>query len=100
MMERVDEEGQAQGSARGGTGPVRRVGAQRGQAAGQQGEQPQGRLGQTPQEDRSGTAQCVTAASWTAQEAVNLLVKFICARYGQLVIGWGDGSIRYRAANH
>jgi hypothetical protein len=34
-----------------------------------------------------------------AQEAINLLIKFIFARYGQLAIGWGDEGIRYRAAS-
>jgi hypothetical protein len=42
----------------------------------------------------------VPATPWAAQEAVNLLIQFICARYGQPAIGWGDGGIRYRAAGH
>jgi hypothetical protein len=37
---------------------------------------------------------------WAAQEAVNLLIQFICVRYGRLAIGRGDGAIRYRAASH
>jgi hypothetical protein len=99
MMERVDEDGQAQESSRGGTEQIGWAGTQRGPAACQQGERPPGRLGQKPQEGQRGAAQCATAASWTAQEAINLLIKFICARYGQLAIGWGDEGIRYRAAS-
>jgi hypothetical protein len=64
MMERVDEDGQAQESSRGGTEQIGWVGTQRGPAACQQGERPPGRLGQKPQEGRRGAAQCATAASW------------------------------------
>ena len=97
-MERSDEEGQAQESSRGGAGQIGRTGTKRSEKARQQGERPQGRFGQKPQEDRGGTAQCTAATPWAAQEAVNLLIQFICARYGQLAIGWGDGGIRYRVA--
>ena len=97
-MERSDEEGQAQKSSRGGAGPVRRTGTERSQKTRQQGEWPQGRFGQKPQEDCCGTAQCAAATPWAAQEAVELLIQFICARYGQPAIGWGDGGIRYRVA--
>src|ERR1700722_19261175 len=99
-MERGDEEGQTKKSSRGSAGQIRRPGTERSQKARQQGERPQGRFGQKPQEDRGGTAQCASAAPWAAQAAVNLLIKFICARYGQPAIGWGDGGIRYRAAGH
>jgi hypothetical protein len=98
-MERSDEEGQAQESSRGGAGQIRGFGTQRSQKARQQGERPQGRFGQKPQEDRRGTAQCAAATPWAAQE-VELLIQFICARYGRLAIGWGDGGIRYRVAGH
>jgi hypothetical protein len=98
-MERSDEEGQAQESSRGGAGPIRGTGTERSQEARQQGERPQGRFGQKPQENRSSSAQCAAATPWAAQEAVNLLIQFICARYGQLAIGWGDGGIRYRAVS-
>jgi hypothetical protein len=98
-MERSDEEGQAQESSRGGAGQIRGAGTEPSQKARQQGEWPQGRFGQKPQEDPGGAAQCAAATAWAAQEAVNLLIKFICARYGRLAIGWGDGAIRYRAAS-
>ena len=99
-MERSDEEERAQESSRGSAGQTRRARAERSQTARQQGEWPQGRFGQKPQEDRGGSTQRAAAAPWAAQEAVNLLIQFICARYGQLAIGWGDGGIRYRAASH
>ena len=35
-----------------------------------------------------------------SQQAINLLIQFICARYGQLTIGWGAGAIRYRPVSH
>jgi hypothetical protein len=99
-MEWKDEERQTQESSCGSAGQIRRVGTERSQKARQQGKWPQGRFGQKPQEDRGGTAQCAAATPWAAQEAVNLLIKFICARYGQLAIGWGDSGIRYRVASH
>jgi hypothetical protein len=100
MMEGVDEEGQRQESSRGGIGQTGRTGAERSQTARQRGERPQGRPGQKPQEDRGGAAQCAAATPWASQEAVNLLIHFICASYGQLAIGRGDRGIRYRAASH
>jgi hypothetical protein len=100
MMERVDEERQAQESSRGSAGQTRRTGTERSQTAREQGKWPQGRSGQKPQEDRGGAAQCAAATPWASQEIVNLLIQFICARYGQLAIGWGDGGIRYRPAGH
>ena len=59
-----------------------------------------GGLVKKPQEDRGGTAQFPAATPWAAQEAVELLIQFICSRYGQPAIGWGDGGIRYRAVSH
>ena len=99
-MGRSDEEGQAQESSRGSAGQIGRPGTERSQKARQQGKWPQGRFGQKPQEDRGRTAQCAPATPWAAQEAVNLLIQFICACYGRLAIGWGDGGIRYRAAGY
>jgi hypothetical protein len=99
-MERKDEERQAQESSRGSAGPIRGAGTERSQTARQQGERPQRWAGQKPQEDRGGTPQRAAATPWAAQEAVELLIQFICARYGRLAIGWGDGGIRYRAAGH
>ena len=99
-MERVDEEAKREESACGGAGQIRRTRPQRSQATGQSGKWSQGRLGQKPQENCSGAPQCAAVTPWASQEAVNLLIQFICARYGQLAIGRGDGSIRYRAASH
>jgi hypothetical protein len=100
VMERVDEEAKREESACGGAAQVRRTRPQRSQTARQQGERSQGRPGQKPQENCSSAPQCAAATPWASQEAVNLLIQFICARYGQLAIGRGDGSIRYRAASH
>ena len=100
-MEWSDEEGgQAQESSRSSAGQIRRTGTERGQAACEQRERPQGRFGQKPQEDCRSAAELPAATSRAAQEAVNLLIQFICARYGRLAIGWGDGGIRYRVAGH
>ena len=100
MTERSDEERHTQESSRSGTRQIGRPGTERSQKARQQGERPQGRFGQKPQEDRGGAAQCAAATPWASQEAVNLLIQFICARYGQLAIGRGDRGIRYRSASH
>jgi hypothetical protein len=99
-MERVDEEAKREESACGGSGQVRGTRPQRSQEAGQSGKWSQGRSGQKPQENRGGAPQCASATPWASQEAVNLLIQFIRARYGQLAIGRGDGGIRYRAASH
>ena len=95
MMERMDEQGQAQESSRGGVGSVRGAGAERSQKRANKENSRKGG-GQKPQEDCRGAAQCTAATPWASQEAVNLLIKVICGRYGQLAIGWGDGGIRYR----
>jgi hypothetical protein len=86
--------------SRGGIGQTGRTGGERSQTARQQGERPQGRPGKKPQEDCGVAAQCAAATPWASQEAVNLLIQFICARYGQLAIGRGDRGIRYRSASH
>jgi hypothetical protein len=96
-MERGGEKAKTEESARGGAGPLRWPGPQRGQEARQQTERPQGRAGQKPQEGHSGAPQCASAASWASEELVNRVMVLIRARYGELAIGRGDGGIRYRA---
>jgi hypothetical protein len=99
-MERSHEEkARTQESACGSAGPLGWPGAQRGQEARQQREWAQGRVGQKPQEDHCGAAQCTAAAPWAPQEAVNAVISLICARYGALAIGRGAGGIRYRASH-
>jgi len=99
-MERSHEEKAAtQESARGGAGPLGWPGAERSQKARQQGERSQGWLGQKPQEDHCGAAQCTAATPWAPQEAVNAVISLICARYGALAIGRGAGGIRYHASH-
>ena len=100
MTERSDEERHTQESSRSGTRQIGRAGTERSQKARQQGERAQGRLGQKPQEDCRSAAEFPAATSWASQEAITLLIQLICARYGQVAIGWGDGGIRYRPAGH
>jgi hypothetical protein len=95
-----EEKAAAQESARGGARPPRWPGAQRGQETRQQGEWPQGRPGQKPQEDRRGAPQRTSAPAWTPQEVlVNAVISVICARYGAPAIGRGACGIRYRASH-
>jgi hypothetical protein len=89
-MERSDEEkAAAQESACGSAGPPGWLGTRRSKEAREQGEWPQGRPGQKPQEDHCGAAQCAAATPWAPQEAVNAVISLICARYGALAIGRG-----------
>jgi hypothetical protein len=96
-MERSHEEKtQAQEkSARGGARTIGWTGAQRSQAARQPGEWPHGRLGQKPQEDSRGAAQCAAAAAWTPQAQVNAAMMRIRARFGYFAIGLGCAGLRY-----
>jgi len=94
-MERMDEETQRQESTRRSFGQVGWTRAQRGQAAGQSRKWPQGRFGQKPGEDYSGTAQRTPSAAGTAEEVVNTVIALIRARYGESAIGRGDRGIRY-----
>ena len=96
-MELENEEKKAQESSRRGAGTIRRLGAQRGQAAGQSRKRPQGRFGQKPQEDHRGAPQCAPPASWASEELVNRVMTVIRARHGEWAIGRGDRGIRYRA---
>jgi hypothetical protein len=94
MMERVDEEGQRQESSRGGIGQTRRTGEERSQTAREQGERPQGRSSQKPQENFGRQAQCPPATAWTPQR-LNLLIEIIRARFGDYAIGRGNSGIRF-----
>lgn len=98
-MERTCEKATTEEPARGGARSIGRLGAQRGQEARQQGQRPQGRPGQKPQEDHCGAAQCTAATPWAPQEAVNAVISLICARYGALAIGRGAGGIRYHVSH-
>jgi hypothetical protein len=96
-MERVHEEtANAQESPRGGAWPVRRAGAERGQAARQSGERAQGRPGQKPQEDARRAAQCQAASARTSQEVLKNLILMIQVLFGQVAIGLGESGLRYR----
>ena len=98
-MERSHEEkAGAQESARGGAWPLGWFGPQRGQEAREQTKRPQGRSGQKPQENACRSPQCPASTAWTTEEGLNAVIARIRARFGQLVIGRGDGGIRYSAS--
>jgi len=92
-MERGDEE-TTQHFSRSCPRPARRIGARRGQAAGQPRKWPQGWPGQKPQEDCCRTAQCAASAPWP-QEAIEIVIASIRARFGDGAIGLGDNGIRF-----
>ena len=96
-MERSGEKAKMEESARGGAGSVGWLGTEPGQEARQQTKRSQGWSGQKPEEDHCGAAQCAPAPAWTAREDLNVLVEKICTRFGNCVIGRGDGGIRYAA---
>jgi hypothetical protein len=105
-MECIEEEkAEAQECSRGGAWQVRLAGAQRGQAAVQPRERPQGRPGQQPQEDHRRAAQRPPAPALErsvlqpqSQEVLNAVIALIRARFGDVAIGLGEFGIHYRAA--
>ena len=94
---RNDGKAKTEESARGGTGPIGWVGAERRQEARQQGKWSKGGPGQKPQENSGRQTQCAPATAWASEELVNRVMMLIRARYGEFAIGRGDGGIRYRA---
>ena len=94
-MERMDEETKSQESPRGGSGPVRWTRPQRGQAASQPGNWPQGRFGQKPQEDNRCPAQLATIAPRSPENLIETVIASICARFGDRAIGLGGCGIRF-----
>jgi hypothetical protein len=94
-MERTSEEATTEEPARGGARPIGRLGAERGQEARQQGQRPQGRLSQKPEEDAGRPPQRLAAAARTPQEKISAAVAAIRARFGQRAIGLGYLGIRY-----
>ena len=69
--------------------------AQRGQKVRQQGERPQGRPGQKPQQDHGRAPQCPPSAARATQANLGAIVALIRARFGVCAIGLGAGGIRY-----
>ena len=94
-MEHRGEKAKTEESARGGAGSLGWSSPQRGQETLQQRERSQGWAGQKPQEDYCGPTQFTPATAWPSQESLNLLIVRIRARFGDYVIGLGDGGIRY-----
>ena len=92
-----EETAGAQESTRGSAWQIGRVGAQRGQTAGQSRKRSQGRFGQKPQEDHRRAAQRLPAPSQSSQEVLSMLIALIQARFGDVAIGLGEHGIRYRA---
>jgi hypothetical protein len=94
-MERGLEETKAQESSHRGSWQVGWAGTQRGQTAGQPRKWPQGRLGQTPEEENRRPAQRAASAAWASEEAVNTIIASIHARFGEFAIGLGERGIRF-----
>jgi hypothetical protein len=96
-MEGAYEEAKNQESPRGGARPAGRIGAQRGQAARQPRQWPQGRSGQKPQETPRRPPQRATAASRSPEEIIEVVIAAIRARFGPQAIALGIAGIRYSA---
>jgi len=96
-MERNGEQTEKEESSRSGARSAWRIGLQRSQEASEQRKWSQGRVGQKPEENLGGEAQCTPAKTWTPQ-GLSLLVEAICARFGDYAIGRGNSGIRYSAA--
>lgn len=96
-MESIDEETRAQESSRSGARPLGRTGPQRGQAASQSRKRPQRRPSQKPQESNRSAAQRAAAAPRPPQEAIEILIAAIRARFGPQAIALGNAGIRYSA---
>jgi hypothetical protein len=94
-MEPNREEATTEKPTRRGAWALGRSGAERGQEARQQGERPQGRAGQKPQEDSRRAAQRQSAEAWTPQERMSAAIASIRTRFGTRSIGLGDHGIRY-----
>ncbi|SRR5712691_3574118 len=82
-------------SSRRGPRPVRWLGPERGQKAGQPRKWPQGRPGKKPQEENCLATQCSTPTTGPPEEGMSAAVASIRARFGYRAIGLGYGGIRY-----
>jgi hypothetical protein len=94
-MERVDEETERQESSRGSFGQVRWARPQRGEAAGQQRKWSQGRLGQKSQEENRRPSQRATSAPRSPEKLIEIVIAWICTRFGDCAIGRGHCGIRF-----
>jgi hypothetical protein len=94
-MERSDEEVGAQESPRRSAWQVRWAGPQRGQAARQQTERAQGRVGQKPPKDARVPTQRAASPSWSPED-IKGAIALIRGRFGYFAIGLGESGIRYR----
>jgi hypothetical protein len=102
-MEPAREEAKEESPRRGAWAPGRPR-AQRGEEARQQGERPQGRTSQKPQEDPGRAPQRPAAEAQppqeqAAQEKVRAAITSIRLRFGAYAIGLGYRGIRYVRGN-
>jgi hypothetical protein len=95
-MQRGHEEA-TQESARRRPRPVRWLGPERGQEAGQPRKRAQGRPGKKPKEENCLAAQCSTATTRAPEKGMSAAVASIRARFGYRTIGVGYAGIRYSA---
>ena len=94
-MERGHEEEETQESSRRGAWQARWLGAQRGQTPRQPRKWPQGWPGQKPQKGNCCPPQCAASAPRSPQEAIEVVIASIRARFGDGAIGLGDHGIRF-----
>jgi hypothetical protein len=101
-MKRIHEEKtEAQESLRVGAWQIRRISAQRGQAAGQSREIARAvgsKAARRPDPRRMAQRSATSARS--SQEVVNAIIALIRVRFGDVAIGLGELGIHYRAASN
>jgi hypothetical protein len=89
------EEQETQESSRRGAWQARWLGAQRGQTPRQPRKWPEGWPGQKPQKGNWRPPQCPASAPRSPQEAIEVVIASIRARFGDGAIGLGDHGIRF-----
>ena len=98
-MERDHEEQEMQESSRRRAWQARWLGAQRGQTPRQPRKWKEGWPGQMPQKGNCRPPQCAASAPQSPQEAIEVVIASIRARFGDGAIGLGDHGIRFAEAN-
>jgi hypothetical protein len=93
-MERGHEEEKTQESSPRGAWQTRWLYAQRGQTPRQPRKWPQGRLAQKLQKENCRPPQCAALPPRSPQEAIEVVIASIRARFGDGAIGLGDRGIR------
>jgi hypothetical protein len=98
-MERSHEEEETQESSRRGAWQAWWLGAERGQTPRQPRKRPQGWPGQKPQKGNCRPPQCTPSTPRSPQEAIEVVIASIRARFGDEAIGLGDRGIRFAEAS-